>query len=296
MANNMNWRDVPSLAALRAFEAAARHGSFSGAARELNVTHAAVAQHVRALEDHFSTALMVREGRAMAPTQDGHQLAAALGDAFSIIRTASTDLLTRGTTRPLRIALTPNFAANWLMPRIGGFWQEHPDIGLELLPSNSLVDLRRDAIDVAIRFGRGPWPGAESEPILPGAHIAVASPEKYGHRAGEPLASFRGETWLVEPMHREEAIWLDEFGIDLSDETVVIQQSPELAREAAKVGIGIAILTGATVAQDLKTGALIELGRQQDETLAYHILTRPGTVSAQRNAFIRWLRKESKTD
>jgi LysR family glycine cleavage system transcriptional activator len=101
----MNWNDIPSLAALRAFEAAARHGSFSAAARDLNVTHAAIGQHVRALEDHFGLSLMQRDGRGMLVTPDGQKLAITLSDAFGLISSASTDLLDQSKTRAIRNAV-----------------------------------------------------------------------------------------------------------------------------------------------------------------------------------------------
>ncbi|MEJ6510543.1 MAG: LysR family transcriptional regulator [Octadecabacter sp.] len=98
----------------------------SAAARDLNVTHAAIGQHVRALEDHFGLSLMQRDGRGMLVTPDGQKLAITLSDAFGLISSASTDLLDQSKTRAIRDAVTPSLAANWLMPRIGSFWGKHP--------------------------------------------------------------------------------------------------------------------------------------------------------------------------
>jgi len=138
-----NWHEIPSLPALRAFEAAARHGSFSAAARDLNVTHAAIGQHVRALEDYYGQSLMHREGRGMTTTAEGHRLATALTEAFDQIASASADLMRQTAARALRVAVTPSFAANWLMPRIGHFWETHPEIELEIIPSMALVEQDR---------------------------------------------------------------------------------------------------------------------------------------------------------
>lgn len=171
----MKWHDIPSLAALRAFETAARHGSFSAAARDLNVTHAAIGQHVRALENHFGQSLMQRVGRGMAVTPDGRLLADRLSDAFGMIASATHDLLDQSKSRAIRVALTPSFASDWLMPRIGAFWDAHPDIEIELLPAGKLVDLRRDNVDVAIRYGKGGWAGSKSTKLMPAGHVAVAT-------------------------------------------------------------------------------------------------------------------------
>jgi LysR family glycine cleavage system transcriptional activator len=108
----MIWDDIPSLAALRAFEYAARHRSFSAAERDFNMTHAAIGQHVRALENHISQSLMQRQGRGMSVTAEGRKLADALSDAFGLIGVAFNDLLDQSKTRPIRVALTPSLAAN----------------------------------------------------------------------------------------------------------------------------------------------------------------------------------------
>ncbi|QQA42753.1 LysR family transcriptional regulator [Pelagovum pacificum] len=290
----MDWRDIPSLSALRAFEAAARLGSFSGAARELNVTHAAIAQHVRSLEDHFGVQLMTRQGKAMAVTVEGQGLSRALTEAFALVESATRDLLGQGANRALRVALTPSFAANWLMPRIGRFWVEHPEVALELIPSNDLVDLRADGMDLAIRYGRGGWPGVDIEQLVPAGHVAVGATAKYSDRIGSSFAELSGETWIVDYMGREEELWAAESGIDFEKEKVRAFDTAELAREAAKAGIGVALLPLPIVVEEVVAGRLVILTRQIDSDVSYSILTRPGTVSPARDIFIRWLRSEAK--
>ena len=145
---------LPSLSALRAFEAAARHQSLSAAARELNVTHAAIAQHVRQLEAELSEPLLYRAGRGVAPTEAGQQLARQLGEGFALIAEGVDTLRQQTAARPLAVSLTPSFAINWLMPRMGGFWQAHPDVMVSLTPNTALVDLRREGFDMAIPLRR----------------------------------------------------------------------------------------------------------------------------------------------
>lgn len=117
----MDWRPIPSLSALRAFEAMARLGGLSAAARELNVTHAAIAQHIRYLEDFLTVKLAYRDGRGMRLTPSGSALSKALQDGFKTIAGGIRSVKVDHEARPLQITLTPGFAENWLMPRLGSF-------------------------------------------------------------------------------------------------------------------------------------------------------------------------------
>lgn len=289
----MNWNNIPSLAALKAFEAAARHGSFSAAARDLNVTHAAIGQHVRTLEDHFGQSLMRREGRGMALTENGRMLADAVSEAFGLISSASADLLDRTKKRAVRVAVTPSFAANWLMPHIGGFWDKHPEIEVELIPSMALVDLRRDNIDVAIRYGKGGWAGVASRPLMAAGHVAVASPHYLNGRDVTCLADLKGSHWLMDGTRSEEQFWIAENGVDLDNERVTVFPTGQLSREAARAGLGITVLPAPIAAPDIKSGAFVTLCHEQDSAIAYHVLTRPEIVSATRDIFVKWLKSEA---
>ncbi|MCX7286669.1 MAG: LysR family transcriptional regulator, partial [Rhodobacterales bacterium] len=157
-----DWRTLPSLTALRAFAATAETRSFSQAARALNVTHAAVAQQVRALEEHLGRPLVQRDGRGVGLTADGEHLAQALGEGFGAFQRGIEALLSGEADRPVRVTLTAAFAAQWLMPRLRDFWEQHPDIGLSMHPDARVVDLHRDRMDLAIRYGNGDWPGVEA--------------------------------------------------------------------------------------------------------------------------------------
>lgn len=290
----MNWHDIPSLPALRAFEAAARHGSFSAAARDLNVTHAAIGQHVRALEDHFGQSLMRRDGRSMAVTPEGQILATALSDAFGQIAAATHDLLNRTKARALRVAVTPSLAANWLMPRIGQFWEQHPDIELEILPGMSLVDVRRDNIDVALRYGRGGWPGVTATPLMPAGHVAVAAPDYVKNCDTSCLAGLKGSRWLMDSIRSEERFWLAANGIDLDQEKVTTFATGQLVREAARAGLGIAVLPAPVAASEIASGAFVKLCEEENSDVAYHILIRPEVVSPARDIFVKWLKSQAK--
>ena len=287
----MNWQEIPSLIALRAFEAAARHGTLSGAARELNVTHAAIGQHLRTLETHFGVPLMERDGRGMAPTPEGVSLAAALSDALGTIAGASRDLLDRSKTRALRVATTPSFAANWLLPRLGDFWEGYPDIEVEIVPSTQLTDLRRDAIDVAIRYGKGGWPGVDTQRLMPAGHVAVAAPEYIGGRDITCLADLHGARWLTDGMGSEERLWIAENGIDLDREQVTTFSTSQLSREAALAGLGVTVLPAPIAEQLVASGKLVPLCAEEDSANAYHILTRDNVISPARDIFVKWLKR-----
>jgi len=289
----MNWHDIPSLPALRAFEAAARHGSFSAAARDLNVTHAAIGQHVRALEDHFGQSLMQRDGRTMAVTAEGRALADQLSDAFGLIATASHNLLDQSKSRPIRVALTPSFAANWLMPRIGGFWDRHPEIEVELLPSRALVDMRRDSVDIAIRYGDGHWSGSTATKLMPAGHVAVAAPTYVANRKMDCLADLKGARWLMDGARAEERAWLRENGINLDQEKVTSFSTSQLAREAVRAGLGVTVLPEPIAKSLIEAGIYVVLCAEEHSALAYHVLTRPEVVSPNRDTFARWLKLEA---
>lgn len=291
----MDWRHVPSLTALRAFEAASRLASYSAAARELNVTHAAIAQHVRKLEDHFGLSLMQRDGQSMQPTPDGMRLSRSLGTAFGQIAEVSEDLLARDADRPLRIATTPSFAENWLMPRIGAFWAEHPDIRIEIAPSNSLVDLRSDGFDLAIRYGRGGWPGVNAEPLEAAGHVVVASPTIMDGRGITCVADLKDQHWLLSGTSNEERIWVCDNGLDLNTVRSTTVDRGSLALQAVRAGHGVTIVPRAVAKRDLDSGALVALCEEEGSDLAYHILTRPDRVSKHLKTFIRWLRKQRET-
>jgi len=149
-------RKLPPLNALKAFEAAARHSSFSRAAAELNVTHAVVSRHVRALEAEIRTRLFERTGRGVELTEAGQSLALELTAGFDLIAAAASRFV-----RPIRrrqpsvVSADVSFAALWLAPRLGSFTSRHPGIDLVVDPSHRLVDFGREDVDLGIRFGGG---------------------------------------------------------------------------------------------------------------------------------------------
>lgn len=286
----MDWRHIPSLSALRAFDAMARLGGFSKAARELNVTHAAVAQHVRALEAELRQALVLREGRGMALTAAGEVLAAALQNGFAEIARGVNDTRDYGQERPLQIALTPSFAENWLMPRIGSFWEQYPGVKLALIPGYELVDLGRDGFDMAIRYGRGGWEGVAQEYLVSAGNVIVATPE---HARGIPcgdVAALRGQKFLLEPGRAEPRLWAAEQGLDLAVEEIELFSSNTMVLAATRAGHGFSLQGRALVEADLEAGRLVCLLETEQTELGYYILTHPGVMPDRLRLFKEWLK------
>ncbi|RVT83434.1 LysR family transcriptional regulator [Rhodobacteraceae bacterium CCMM004] len=285
---------LPSLAALRAFSAAASEGGFSAAARELNVTHAAVAQHVRTLEAHFGVPLMVRAGRGMALTPEGEILAAGLSDGFGTIAAACRDLAAQGRDRPLRISTTPAFAGTWLMPRLVRFWTDHPEVRLEVVPDHRLADLRRDGFDAAIRYGRGPWPGVESERLIAADHVVVAPTAWAAKLSGATLPDLVTHPWVLEVGRNEERLWAASRGLDLDRADVRELPSITLVLETVRSGYGLTIAPAPLVARERELGTILALHHDCGGDTAYHLLTRPGDTGPALKTFRRWLRREAR--
>jgi LysR family glycine cleavage system transcriptional activator len=285
----MDWRQIPSLSALRAFEAAARTGSLSEAARELNVTHAAIAQHLRKLEEHVGRALMRREGRGMALTEDGRRLAQPLGQAFGQIADAMR-AISDDPGRPLAVTLTPSFAAQWLMPRLGDFWAKHADVPLTLHPDRHIVDLARDGMDLAIRYGDGKWPNLQAEMLTPADFCVVAAPNLLDGRENFSLEELAAMPWVIEEDWPEQLAYMSRIGLDVSRIRTTMVPTEELALSAARQGYGLHVELGTLVADDLATGRLRSVHCAPVSGLGYYLVTRPGPVKANLRLFMRWLK------
>ncbi|MGI3183992.1 LysR family transcriptional regulator [Nioella aestuarii] len=292
----MDWRNIPSLAALKAFEAAARLKNFSAAARELNVTHAAIAQHVRALEDHFGQPLMERSGRSMAVTAAGGRLAQDLGEGFGVIAAGVRALSQARADRPIALSTTQNFAENWLVPRLAGFWKAHPDLPVTIAPDNAVVDLRRDGFDLAIRFGQGKWPGLEARLLTRAHRVVVAHPDvaarlpvEYSATSPNAIHALTGFAWLPEPTDMEMFTWLRALGADPDKMQVTRMQTNGLALAAVRSGAGITRQPLAVVQRDLDDGRLVALLEEPESDLGYYTVHNPETISPQARVFLKWL-------
>jgi LysR family glycine cleavage system transcriptional activator len=285
---------LPSLTSLRAFEAAARLGGFSAAARELNVTHAAVAQQVRGLEAALGATLLERSGRGLALTSDGERLAAALTASFEGIAAAVEEVRAGEDGRPLRVTLTPAFASQWLVPRLGRFWAAHPEVPISLHPERQVVDLLRSRMDLALRLGEGNWPGLEAEMLVPAAYTVVGAPALLGERSALSAAEMAEMPWIFEEGSYEERSWLRRVGVDPEGLRAHTMPTEELALSAARAGYGLYVELMALLGDDLASGRLRAVHTATDPRFGFWIARRPGAVRPALRQFLRWLRAEAK--
>ncbi len=290
----MDWHDIPSLAALRAFEAAARHRSLSAAARELNVTHAAIAQHLRTLSDHFGEVLLEREGQAMVPTPIGRQLATAVGEGFGRIAEGVRDIKAQTRSRGLSITTSPSFAESWLMPRLGSFWAAHPEISLSITPTLALSNLRSDGFDLAVRYGHGGWTGVDAEFLTSGAYQVVAAPSLIASHPELLKQDYSTVPWLIQDNYKEPLSWARAAGLLHHDTQIIMLPTHGMILSGVKAGAGISVLGRAVADHEVLTGSLRLLHSDPSPDLGYWIVTRPGVISANLTTFIRWLRQVAK--
>ncbi len=257
----MSARRLPSLTALRAFEAAGRHRSLTAAAAELHVSTSAISHQVRLLEQDLGEPLFVRGASGLALTSAGADLLGGLSDGFMRITQAVAAFHRRRPARVLTVSTLSTFAMRWLIPRLGGFNDRHPEIDVRIATSVLPVDLERADLDCAIRFGGGGWPGLSAErlfaerltpvcsPRLPTAERPLSAP---AHLARHRLlhARLRPDDWRL---------WLHAAGVaDCDPRAGPVFETRNFVIQAALQGLGVAVLDPALVADELAAGRLVQ--------------------------------------
>jgi LysR family glycine cleavage system transcriptional activator len=284
---------LPPLPAVRAFEAAARLGSFTRAAHELHMTQAAVSYQIKQLERRLGLVLFHRQPRQVTLSAAGQRLAPAVLDAFKQLRGAFAQTLERAQTE-LAITALPTIAAAWLVPRLGAFQLAHPRLAVRLDTAVRLADLTGGEFDVGIRIGAGEWPGLQADFLLPSLFTPLCSPA-LRERLRTPadvlaMPRFGRERWW--------RAWLAAAGVqdaDLSAKPGVELDVEQHAVTAAIAGHGVAISSPLFFEQDLAAGRLLQpfdvVGRDhRDYWLAY-----PAALQSSEKvrAFRTWLLAES---
>ena len=268
-------RRLPPLAALRAFEAAARHLSFKHAAAELAVTPTAISHQVRLLEDTLGQRLFERRTRRVILTAAGHALYAPLRDGFDAIAEAVDSV--RATTDPGAVTLTATmaFTSKWLVPRVAAFRARFPGISLRLLASDDVIDLRAGGADIAVRYGGGTYPGCRSQLLFQGSFAPVCSP-RLNIRAPADLerhALIHSEWRNVDERTPVWPRWYAEAGLRYRPtESQIVFSDETHAIQAAVAGQGIALVSLALVADELATGALVTPFGPAIEGHGFHIV------------------------
>ncbi|MGR3540422.1 MAG: LysR substrate-binding domain-containing protein [Hasllibacter sp.] len=285
----MDWKRLPSLSALRAFEAAARTGSLSAAGAELNVTHAAISQHVRAIEREVGATLLDRGPRGVRANEAGRALADALADGFGRIAGGVEAARRARGDGPLRVAVTPTFAENWLMPRMGRFWAAHPGVDVALMPSTARADLAAGEADLAIRYGAGAWEGMRARRLLPARFVVVACPALAA--TGPDL---KRACWYLEAHSDEIVRWAEGHGLIDARTCVHLLPTNALTLSAVRAGHGLSAQTLPNVQREIDAGSLVVLHRFEDAAAGYHLVTPPGPAHPGLAPFAHWLRAEAK--
>lgn len=252
-------RRLPPLAAVRVFEAAARHANFTSAANELGMTQAAVSYQVKLLEERLGTALFRREKGKVALTETGRRIAPlvskafdGLDDAFAVARSDSESVLT--------ISCSNTFAQNWLAVRLGSFQMQRPGLAVRLKTDDHIVDFARDEVDVAIRNSEKPWPGLVSHFLMRVPVAPVASPD---FLARHPPVGTPEELMRLPRLSPEDVwwlLWLSQTGVEphpLPRAPGVRLDSQVMEGNAAIAGQGVAILNIAMWRNDIRAGRLV---------------------------------------
>jgi LysR family glycine cleavage system transcriptional activator len=287
-------RRLPSLNAMKAFEAAARHQSFTDAAGELFVTHAAVSRHIKELEDYLGTELFIRTGRGVKLTDAGRRFGSQLTPLFDQLSEAAREAAAVGAARTLKVSVEPSIASRWLVGRLGKFSALHPDIELSIEPNNQLTDFYVDDIDVGIRYGRGPWDDVEMAKLSEVVIFPVCAPKLLEGKRPFTFEKLADETLLHEHRKQWWTDWLGSAGYkgEVAWRGTVFQN--HLAIEAAEAGAGFALAD-----QILATDSLVEgwLKRpfaidMKDHGSYWFVRKKGSRETAPARAFREWLMGE----
>src|SRR6201995_2686880 len=292
---------LPSLNGLRAFEASARHLSFTQAAAELNVTQTAISHQIRRLEEELGIRLFVRKNRALALTPKARDYLPGVRAAFNDLRLATDQLLRKDDDHVLTVSTLASLAAKWLLPRLTAFQEAHPGIDVRLTTSTALVDFKTGDVDAAIRYGRGNWPGVRADWLMADEVFPVCSPELLaGKRPLKTPDDLRDHVLLHTTTNYDDwRQWLTAAGLpsDLSKQPGITFDLILLMVQAAIDGIGVAMGRTSYVQDDIAKGRLVVPFNiaLPAETGFYLVSPESGAARPKLKAFRQWLTASAKT-
>ncbi|MEW6269308.1 MAG: transcriptional regulator GcvA [Thermodesulfobacteriota bacterium] len=279
---------LPPTSALLAFSLAARSLSFKRAAEELHLSPSALSRQIQGLEEHLGVALFRRLNPGLELTAEGQRYLAIVDGALEALASAQRALAAR--PRELRISTLQSFSESWLVPNLPEFERRHPSIDVKIEATLRYADFAHDAVDVAIRFGRGPWEGLHSEPIVDLEYFPVCSP---GLAAGEPLrepADLARHT-LIQVVQTPDAwpAWLRAAGVpELVPLRSVTYDHAGIALSAAASGQGVALSTTLLCERWLDDGRLCQpLPQRVRSAETYHLVCRPDGLDDPRITALR---------
>ncbi len=291
----MQRRLLPGMAALLAFDAVARTGSFTGAARDLALTQGAVSRQVAALEGQLGVALVERGGRRVRLTEAGAAYALRARAALEALGQGALEALGQAPEKGLRLAILPTFGTRWLMPRIPGFVRRHPEITLQFGTRIGHFDLGAEGMDAAIHSGRADWPGARMTLLMQESVLPVAA----------PALLKQGQDWRALPVlalasrPRAWAEWLAAKGQPDRVPVMRFEQFATLA-QAAAAGMGLALMPAFLIRPELDAGTLVALDQERPSGAGYYFVEpepAPGARPKRAVALFRdWLLTEIARD
>jgi len=257
------WHRLPPLRSFRVLEAAARHQNYTRAADELHLTHSAVSHQIHALEETLGVRLFERSGRQMRATESGRQLAQDVRATLDALAAAVERVRGADSANSITVSVLPSFAAAWLVARLGGFLERHPQVELRLESTTALADFRNDGVDVAIRYGNGNYEDLESVKLFDDEVFPTMSPKLRrsarirvpADLARVPLLRIRNQPW---------APWFTAAGMNQAEpRRGPVFNDSELALQAAIQGQGAVLARGSLAAAKLRAGVLVAPFKQR---------------------------------
>lgn len=295
---------LPPMNALRAFEAASRHLSVSRAAEELCVSQGAVSQQLRNLEDHLGRELFIRTPNSFALSEEGEAFAVVVQQALGEIALAATEVASEKTQHTLNISMSPNMAIKWVMPRLGDFYQTHPEISITLDQSVNLVTFKNDGVDAGIRFGEGEFDGLHNSLLIEVKLRAVASPDYIAKNGRLESLSIPGKHRLLEYYYPNKKIrsqhihWEDIVEGKLVNPRVDHLVFPDeyQAFNSALQGQGIALIANHWIDEEIESGEIEYICEQsiQGGSNYYFVSPLDARPNAGLDSFRDWLLEQTK--
>lgn len=287
-------RGIPSLNWLRAFEMAARHLSFTEAAKSFGVTQGAVSQQVKQLEAWFGQPLFHRDGRILSLTDAGRAYLPVVRTAFDQLSAGTEELFGGGHDGPVNVRVTSSLTYIWLLPRIASFMKLHPGIALRLVTDPDPGRFSEEGTDIGIRYGGGHWPEARAERLFWEKLFPVCSPKLLEGTCGlkhpRDLSGFRIIHVVGEPENWQ--MWLHAAGVEGQPLDQGLQFDLHMmATQAAIDGIGVALGLSPMVDDALSDGRLVRLFDTEIPARDAHYVVTPLRVEIrpQVEAFRQWL-------
>jgi LysR family glycine cleavage system transcriptional activator len=286
---------LPSLNGLRAFEAAARFLSFKLAAAELNVTQTAISHQIRRLEDQLGIRLFIRQNRGLTLTQEAQEYLPFVRSAFEDLRRATARLRRTEREGRLTVSTTASLATKWLVSRVAAFQEAHPGMEVRITTSTQLVDFRREEVDLAVRYGRGSWPGLRAHWLMAERLFPVCSP-----RLLTDARPLQQPADLVHHTLLHTSVWRDDWGLWLTaaglPQSIAARRGLTfdlgfMAIQAAVEGLGIALGRANLVEADIAAGRLVALfDTVLPQDAGYYVVAPEATADAPNIArFRNWL-------